>query len=81
MLDNYQRMSLTTLDPVLTTEAARLCGVAPETIRHWHAIGRLPAVRTAGGVRLFSRADCERIAREREQRRLAASAALGGDAA
>ena len=55
----------TTLDPVLTTEAARILKVSPETIRHWERIGILPALKTERGVRLFDRRDVERLARER----------------
>jgi excisionase family DNA binding protein len=41
---------------LLTTgDAARLAGVAVETIRLWERIGKLPGARTAGGVRLFTR--------------------------
>ena len=54
-----------TIDPVLTTEAAHILKVSPETIRHWERIGILPAVKTERGVRLFDRRDVERLARER----------------
>ena len=53
---------------ILTTEAAQLCSVAPETIRQWERDGILPALKTGRGVRLFDRDDVERIARNREQR-------------
>jgi DNA-binding transcriptional MerR regulator len=51
--------------PLLTNEVARICGVSPATVRLWERNGRLPALRTAGGVRLFARKDAERIAGER----------------
>ena len=51
---------------VLTSQAARILAVASETVRTWERVGKLHAVRTAGGVRLFDRADVERLARERE---------------
>jgi len=54
-----------TLVPVLTTEAARILDVSPETVRHWERIGILPALKTARGVRLFDRRDVERLARTR----------------
>ena len=54
---------------LLTSEAARVFGVTPETVRHWERVGRLPAQETATGVRLFDRRDVERLAREREARR------------
>jgi DNA-binding transcriptional MerR regulator len=47
-----------------TTDAARMIGVASETVRQWENIGKLQAFRTASGVRLFARADVERVARE-----------------
>lgn len=53
------------IDPVLTTEAARLLRVSAETIRLWERQGRLPAIKTERGVRLFDRRDVERLARER----------------
>ena len=55
-----------TIDPVLTTEAAHILKVSPETIRHWERIGILPAVKTERGVRLFDRRDVEQLARERQ---------------
>ena len=58
--------SATTIDPVLmTSEAARIIGVSSETIRAWEGSGRLPALKTGRGVRLFNRVDVERLARER----------------
>ena len=54
------------LDPVLTTEAARILDVSAETVRHWERVGILPAVKTERGVRLFDRRDVERVARERQ---------------
>jgi excisionase family DNA binding protein len=60
--------------PLLTNEAARILDVTPETVRHWERVGRLPAIKTARGVRLFFRGDVERLAREREDRRRSTSA-------
>jgi len=57
-----------TFDPVLTTEAARILGVSTETVRLWERKGILPAHKTTGGVRLFDRADVERLAAERRAR-------------
>ena len=54
------------IDPVLTTEAARILHVSAETIRAWERVGILPAVKTERGVRLFDRRDVERLARERQ---------------
>ena len=59
------------IDPILTTEAARILHVSAETIRLWERRGRLPALKTERGVRLFDRRDVERLAREREEQRVA----------
>lgn len=48
-----------------TGDAAKQVGVAPDTIRLWERLGRLPALRTASGVRLFQRTDVDRVVRER----------------
>ena len=56
----------TIIDPVLTTEAARILEVSPETVRHWERVGILPALKTERGVRLFDRRDVLRLARERQ---------------
>lgn len=58
-------IDLGTIDAVLTSEAARILDVSPETIRTWERTGRLPAVRTRKGMRLFDRRDVERLAQER----------------
>ena len=51
---------------VLTvSEAARELDVAAQTIREWADRGKLPAIRTSGGQRLFQRADVERVRQER----------------
>lgn len=46
-------------------DAARLLGVVPATVRQMERDGRLPAQRTAGGMRLFRREDVERVVAER----------------
>ena len=56
---------------LLTNDAARVCDVAPQTIRLWERAGLLPAVKTERGVRLFDRRDVERVKRERDERRCA----------
>ena len=40
-----------------STDAARLLGVAPSTVKRWADEGRLPHVKTAGGHRRFRQAD------------------------
>jgi excisionase family DNA binding protein len=56
---------------IMVSEAARVARVSPDTIRRWEQSGRLEAIRTSGGIRLFSRADVERVAVERARRRSA----------
>ncbi len=53
-------------DILQTGDAARLCGVSSTTIHLWERIGKLPALRTASGVRLFRRCDVEQLASERQ---------------
>jgi excisionase family DNA binding protein len=48
-----------------TSDVARECQVAGETVRAWHKAGKLAAERTARGYRLFRRADVERLKRDR----------------
>jgi len=53
-------------DQLLTSgDAARVAGVSVDSIRNWADNGRLPSIRTAGGVRLFTRQDLERVVQER----------------
>jgi excisionase family DNA binding protein len=49
------------------SEAARELHIAVQTARAWSDAGKLPSVRTAGGMRLFRREDVERIRAERRQ--------------
>jgi excisionase family DNA binding protein len=56
-------------DVVLTSEAARIIGVSAQSVRQYERSGRLPAVRTGTGVRLFKRADCEQLRQARENAR------------
>jgi DNA-binding transcriptional MerR regulator len=51
-------------DYVLTTEAARILHRSNAMVHYYERVGRLPAARTGGGVRLFRRADVERLAVE-----------------
>ena len=59
--------------PLLTSEAARILGVAPQTLRLWEKLGHVKALKTAAGVRLFDPRDIERLARQRELRAAAGS--------
>ena len=55
-------------------EVSKLLGnVVPATIRNWGDKGLLPMQRTQSKMRLFRRADVERVAREIEARRTARS--------
>jgi excisionase family DNA binding protein len=44
-------------DFLVTHEVAQLAGVTPQAVRQWADAGRLPVLRTPGGLRLFRRAD------------------------
>ena len=52
-----------------TADASRILGVTPAAVRLMHKRGELPATTTAGGMRLFRRADVERLAAKRAARR------------
>jgi predicted site-specific integrase-resolvase len=60
------------------TAAARLAGVSSDAVRVWDRSGKLPATRTANGMRLFARRDVEAwlIKRELAPRRPAAPAVV-----
>jgi excisionase family DNA binding protein len=50
---------------LLTSEVAQILQVSEATVRLWEQHGRLSAVKTERGVRIFNRCDVERLARER----------------
>ena len=50
---------------VTAGDVAKLARVTPATVRMWGQSNRLPMKRTAGGVRLFRRADVDRLMAER----------------
>jgi DNA-binding transcriptional MerR regulator len=54
---------------LLTSEVGKILKISPDWVRGLERTGRLPALKTPGGVRLFKRCDVERLAREREARR------------
>ncbi len=60
--------SLHNAEFLTTSDAARLLGRTPQTVREYEAAGRLRAVRTAGGWRLFLRADVERLLADQKAR-------------
>jgi excisionase family DNA binding protein len=53
------------LDLLTVGDAAAILGLSPDMVRVLHRQGRLPALRTPRGNRLFERRDVERLARER----------------
>lgn len=56
-------------DQMLVAEVARAADVVPSTVRHWERVGTLKATRTSSGVRLFARADVERLVAKRQAQR------------
>jgi excisionase family DNA binding protein len=52
---------------LLTSEAARILGIAPATVHSLVRRGHLRAKRTTGGVRVFRREDVERLLVERRE--------------
>jgi DNA-binding transcriptional MerR regulator len=58
---------------LLTSDVARLAAVSGETVRQWERQGRLSALRTLTGVRLFTGRDVSRLLEERDARELATS--------
>ena len=47
---------------MMTQDVARILGKSPETVRFYERNGKLPAVRTVGGRRLFRKVDVLRFA-------------------
>jgi excisionase family DNA binding protein len=62
VMANQGRVELLT-----TGDAARILGLDPATVRLYERTGRLAAHRTRRGLRLFERADVERLAARREE--------------
>ena len=60
-------------DLMTPSDAARVLGLSADSVRVLSDSGRLPAMRTISGRRLFRRSDVDRLAAERAQ--IAASAA------
>ena len=52
--------------------AARILGVVPATVRIYERLGKLPAIRTEGGIRLFDRGEVEKFASEQATRKAGA---------
>jgi len=50
-------------------EFARRIGVTPDTVRHWERTGKVRALKTESGRRLFREVDVRRLEAKRDQRR------------
>jgi excisionase family DNA binding protein len=57
------------LDLLTVGDAAAILGLSPDMVRVLHRQGRLAALRTPRGNRLFKRKDVERLALERSRSR------------
>jgi DNA-binding transcriptional MerR regulator len=51
---------------LMVSSAAKLLNRSAECVRFYERTGKLRAIRTADGTRLFRRADVEKFLRERE---------------
>jgi excisionase family DNA binding protein len=51
---------------LLTSSVAKILGVTPDTVRVWERLGRLPAIKTSNGTRLFDRRTVDQFARKRQ---------------
>jgi len=61
-----ERKEVNVMDRFLTVaDVARKLNLMPDTVRDLERRGRLKAIRTAGGLRLFRDADVERFVQER----------------
>lgn len=49
------------MDFLKTSEVARVLSIGESTVRQWESEGRLRAVRTVTGQRLFRREDVEKL--------------------
>ena len=56
-----RNVSTSPSDLILSSEAARILGISAQSVRAWENAGRLRAIKTAGGVRLFSRTEVEQL--------------------
>ena len=54
---------------LLTKDAAKLLNITAERVRQIEREGGLRANRTEGGVRLFERADVEKLAKDRAKKK------------
>lgn len=49
-----------------TNSVAKTLGLSPETVLYHVKLGRLPAIRTESGLRIFQRSDVEAFRKKRE---------------
>ncbi|MFL6213609.1 MAG: MerR family transcriptional regulator [Blastocatellia bacterium] len=54
---------------LIASEAAKLLDCTAANIRALERAGKVPALRTASGVRIFRREDVDRLALERQRKR------------
>jgi excisionase family DNA binding protein len=67
-LDTKFKRREAAMTEILTVgDAARLLEVSPGTIRVWVKKGKLQALRTPGGVRIFYRQDVERLRQDDDE--------------
>lgn len=66
--DTGNRKGVAMVQLLSAADAARMLGVVPATVRQMERDGRLPALRTVGGMRLFQREDVDRLVAERARR-------------
>ena len=67
-------MQMKNQDSLLTSAgAARIIGVVPATVRIYERLGKLPAIRTESGIRLFDRGEVEKFAAEQATRKAGAA--------
>jgi DNA-binding transcriptional MerR regulator len=67
------------MDLLTTSAVARLLELSAESVRAFERAGKLLATRTESGMRLFRRADVERLAAERRRRRQGKAAPVVGE--
>lgn len=54
---------------LMTSETARELGISQGTVLLWERTGKLVAIKTTNGRRLFRRSEVDRVKREREVER------------
>ncbi len=57
------------LEFLTTGDSAHVLGISPDGVRFLDRTGRLRAIRTVSGLRLFRRCDVEKLAAARARRR------------